>query len=141
MKEPATPGEAVGQAAAALAKLAKAADEAQGGNLQNKVVNWRKLAPFVPEKLGDLAAAGELDGSTGGMGAILGTEPTPELAAQVADECEHLLAQLDDDAQRQIALLKLEGYTDQEISDQLGCGLRTVQRKLARIRDKWAQHR
>jgi len=76
---------------------------------------------------------------TGGMGAILGSEPTPELAAQVADQCEHLLAQLDDESQRQIALLKLEGYTDQEISEQLRCGLRTVQRKLARIRDKWTR--
>lgn len=77
---------------------------------------------------------------TGGIGAVLGTEPTPELAAEVADQCDFLLAQLEDDSQRQIALLKLEGYTDLEICDRAGCGLRTVQRKLAKIRDTWAQH-
>jgi len=77
---------------------------------------------------------------TGEIGAALGTEPTPELAAEVADQCDFLLAQLEDDSQRQIALLKLEGYTDLEICDRVGCGLRTVQRKLARIRDTWAQH-
>jgi len=74
----------------------------------------------------------------GGIGEVLGAEPTPELAAQVTDQCEHLLAQLEDDFHRQIALLKLEGYTDHEISERLDCGLRTVQRKLAKIRDTWA---
>ena len=81
------------------------------------------------------------ENGTGGIGAVLGQEPTPELAALVADECDQLLTALDDDAQRQIALLKLEGYTNREISEQLGCGLRTVERKLTRIRGKWAEHK
>lgn len=75
---------------------------------------------------------------TDGMGAILGAGPTPQLAAQLADQCEHLLAKLDDDAHRQVALLKLEGCTDKEIADELRCGLRTVQRRLEGIRKKWA---
>ncbi len=74
----------------------------------------------------------------GGIDGALGSEPTPELAAQVTDECEHLLARLDDDRHRQIVLLKLEGHTDLEIAKRLDCGLRTVQRKLENIRDKWA---
>jgi DNA-directed RNA polymerase specialized sigma24 family protein len=64
-------------------------------------------------------------------------EPTPEFAAQVAEEWERLLARLGDADLRAVALLKLEGYTHEEIADQLGCALRTVERKLRRIRDCW----
>ena len=30
-----------------------------------------------------------------------------------------------------------EGYTNQEVADRLGCGLRSVERKLGRIRKAW----
>jgi DNA-binding CsgD family transcriptional regulator len=38
---------------------------------------------------------------------------------------------------RQIALWKLAGYTNAEIATQLDCTLRTVERKLERIRAHW----
>lgn len=74
-----------------------------------------------------------------GINQVLGAEPTPAFAALVTDECEQLMASLDDESLRAIALLKLEGYTNEEMAQELGCGLRTVERKLARIRDKWAR--
>ena len=37
-------------------------------------VNWRKLAPFLPAKVGDFEAVGELDGATRKMGAASHTE-------------------------------------------------------------------
>jgi RNA polymerase sigma factor (sigma-70 family) len=74
-----------------------------------------------------------------GLGQIIGREPTPAFAAEVAEELERLLAGLADAQLRSIALLKLEGYTDEEIGVQLGCALRTVQRRLRLIRDTWAQ--
>jgi DNA-directed RNA polymerase specialized sigma24 family protein len=37
-----------------------------------------------------------------------------------------------------VATFKLEGYTNEEIADRLGCVVSTVERKLARIRGKWA---
>ena len=37
-------------------------------------VNWRQLTPFVPEKLGDFEAKGELDGSTNKAGGFEVTE-------------------------------------------------------------------
>ena len=42
---------------------------------------------------------------------IIGREPTPAFAAQVAEECRHLLDRLPDDRLRAIALGKMEGYT------------------------------
>jgi DNA-directed RNA polymerase specialized sigma24 family protein len=46
---------------------------------------------------------------------------------------------LGEDRLREIALLKVEGYTEVEIAKKLNCGLRTVQRKLERIRYIWAK--
>src|SRR5262245_38749832 len=45
---------------------------------------------------------------------VVGNEPSPEFAAQVAEEYERLLGLLGDDIQRQIAVLKLEGFTNSE---------------------------
>jgi len=36
-----------------------------------------------------------------------------------------------------VALLKMEGYTGEEIADRLGCSLRSVARKLELIRRTW----
>ena len=66
----------------------------------------------------------------------MGNEPTPEFAAQVAEEYERLLNFLDDD-QRAIAVAKLEGLTNPEIAARLDRSLRTVERKLQLIRGIW----
>ena len=79
------------------------------------------------------------DSGTGpGIAEVLGPEPTPEVAALVAEQCGHLLERLGDETLRQVALYKLEGYTNEEIAQLLDCAPRTVERKLARIRQCWA---
>ncbi len=65
---------------------------------------------------------------------VVGTEPTPELAAAIAEEFQRLLRELPDDQYRQIALWKMEGYTNKEIGQRLGCSLRTVTNRLDVIR-------
>jgi RNA polymerase sigma factor (sigma-70 family) len=65
--------------------------------------------------------------------------PTPEMAAQVAEECQRLLAILEDDSLQRVAGLKLEGYTNEEIAAMMGCVTTTVERKLARIRSRWSR--
>jgi DNA-directed RNA polymerase specialized sigma24 family protein len=67
----------------------------------------------------------------------VGDEPTPLLAAQMADECRRLLGRLDEPTLRTVALWKMEGYTNQEIADRLDCVVTTVERKLQRIRKLW----
>jgi RNA polymerase sigma factor (sigma-70 family) len=68
---------------------------------------------------------------------IIGEEPTPELAASVAEQFEALLAKLPEDDLRQIARLRLEEYTVEEIAARLGMTDRTVRRKLVLIRSFW----
>ena len=67
---------------------------------------------------------------------ILSREPTPEFAAQVAEEYQRLLDSLEDDQLRQVAVWKLEGYTNEEIAARLGLTVRSVGRKLHIIRQK-----
>ncbi len=69
-----------------------------------------------------------------GLQQILSNEPSPELAAEVADQCHALLSGLHDDILRRIVELKLQGFDNEEIARQLDCNVRTVQRKLDIIR-------
>lgn len=73
-----------------------------------------------------------------GLDQLGGDEPTPQLAAQVAEEYERLIGMLDDPTLRVVANLKLEGYTNAEIAARIGRVTSTVERKLARIRSLWA---
>jgi DNA-directed RNA polymerase specialized sigma24 family protein len=69
---------------------------------------------------------------------LLSREPEPGFAAEMAEQCEQLLARLPSDELRQIALRKLEGYTNEEIGGQINTALATVERRLRLIRKHWA---
>jgi DNA-directed RNA polymerase specialized sigma24 family protein len=64
----------------------------------------------------------------------VGSEPTPEFAAMVAEEYRRLLDRLDDDVLRKVAILRMEGFTTEAIAEQMGCARGTVARQLALIR-------
>jgi len=117
---------------------------------------WRLLVTFTARKaldqvrrqarqkrgggrvlVGSAQAGGEDDTDGAGLEQVVGQEPTPQFAAMVADECRRLLAALDDETLRQVALLRMEGYSDEEIAARVDCSLRTVSRKLALIRKAW----
>jgi DNA-directed RNA polymerase specialized sigma24 family protein len=68
---------------------------------------------------------------------VAAREPTPELAAQMAEDYQRLLHLLQDDDLRQVAVARMEGHTIDEISAQTGCAPRSVKRKLQLIRTLW----
>jgi DNA-directed RNA polymerase specialized sigma24 family protein len=72
-----------------------------------------------------------------GVAEVVGREPTPEFAAEVAEECRRRLESLDEGL-RAVALAKMEGYTNPEIATRLGVVERTVERRLRLIRKLWA---
>ena len=80
----------------------------------------------------DVAGPGE-----GLLDRVAGTAPTPEFAAMVAEEYRRRLAALPTEPLRRIAVLKLEGYSNEEIAGRMGLGLRSVVRKLDLIRRTW----
>jgi DNA-directed RNA polymerase specialized sigma24 family protein len=115
---------------------------------------WRLLATIAAQKAVDLqrretrekrgggGAHGEVDLAAGGAEAdvvaqVVGREPSPEFAAQLDEEYRRQLDRLEDDGLRQIAVWKMEGYDNDEIARRVGCGVRTVERKLGVIRAIW----
>jgi DNA-directed RNA polymerase specialized sigma24 family protein len=114
------------------------------------VITTRKAAHLVQHDRRQKRGGGEVHdeaavlGLTGswdepqGLEAVIGKEPTPECAAQVAEECQRLLGRLGDVQLRSIAVWKMEGYTNAEIATKLGCVPSTIERKLRLIRNRWA---
>jgi DNA-directed RNA polymerase specialized sigma24 family protein len=105
------------------------------------VITVRKACDLVKHEGRQVRGSGKVrtlsDLAELGVPEAIGEEPSPELAAQVADECRRLLARLPSDALRQIALAKMEGYTNEEIAARLGCVRFSVDRKLRTIRQIW----
>ena len=105
---------------------------------------WPLLVALTARKAVDLRRQ-ETSRKRGGglaeadLAALLSREPTPAFAAQVAEEFEKLLGLLEDEKMRAVALAKMEGYANEEIADRLGVALRTVERKLQRIRTLWTK--
>ncbi len=74
-----------------------------------------------------------------GIGEVLGDEPSPELANMLVENTQQYIDCLDDDSLQDIARLKLEGWTNDEIAKKQNCVRRTIERRLERIREKWSK--
>jgi DNA-directed RNA polymerase specialized sigma24 family protein len=95
----------------------------------------RKASHFVRDECREKRGGGHIldermltSGDGAGLDQIIGAEPTPDFAAQVAEECRRLLDLLGDDKLRFIAISRMEGYSTEEIAGRLGCAPRTVER-------------
>jgi DNA-directed RNA polymerase specialized sigma24 family protein len=75
-----------------------------------------------------------------GLDQLLGRDPTPEVAAQFAEDYKRLMDELGDEALRVVARLKLEEHSSAEIAARLGTSSRTIDRKLKLIRRIWEKH-
>jgi DNA-directed RNA polymerase specialized sigma24 family protein len=69
-----------------------------------------------------------------GIEQVMGNEPTPAFAAEVADNVARLLEVLEFLYLREVAVLKMEGYTNAEIASKQGVVERTIERRLDLIR-------
>jgi RNA polymerase sigma factor (sigma-70 family) len=136
----------------AFASFCRAMDRGRFPQLNDRDDLWRVLVCLTERKAIDLIR-GEQRLKRGGNAAsettledskqedrlarLPGREPSPVFAAQMAEECQRLLDLLGDDQLRELALHKLEGYSNEELAGKLGCALRTVERKLNLIRNLW----
>jgi hypothetical protein len=73
----------------------------------------------------------------GGFDALIGSEPTPAFALQVAEEYRLRLERLAHETLRRIAVLKMEGYTVDEVAARVGLARRAVESGLQQIRAAW----
>jgi DNA-directed RNA polymerase specialized sigma24 family protein len=130
-------------ALSAFDSFCRGAEQGCFSHLQDREDLWQLLVVITVRKAIDQRAFearqkrnGAVDASAA-LDGLLSREPGPELAAMVAEECGRLMGLLGDSELRSIALLKMEGYTDEEIGARLGCARRTVQRRLRLIRQLW----
>jgi DNA-directed RNA polymerase specialized sigma24 family protein len=84
----------------------------------------------------DLIARAGVD-SCNPLDQLIGSEPSPEFAAMVAEEYRRRIETLEEPALRLIAERKLACCTNHEIARELGVSLRTVTLKLELIRKRW----
>ena len=90
-----------------------------------------------------LAAHDSSSGEVNGMQQVPADDPAPELSVQLHEAFCRRLEQLANPEcialqLQQIAMWKLEGRTNDEIAQSLGCVTRTVERRLDLIRKIWA---
>ena len=69
---------------------------------------------------------------------MTGPDPTPDDVAIMRESLEGLLKALPVE-HRQIALQKLQAYSNQEIADTMSCSVATVERRLAQVREIWRE--
>jgi hypothetical protein len=73
----------------------------------------------------------------GGINGVVGKNPDPPTVVTLKEGFHKLLEVLDDKLLQQIAILKMDGYTNVEIAEQLGWSRATIDLKLKLIRTKW----
>ena len=150
------PGRAADEEDAALSafnSFCRRAEQGQFPDLKDRDGLWALLVVLTARKAADLIkhehrqkrGGGRVQGDSAlrpagddsgavGFDSLACDEPSPEEAALLAEEVESLLGRLREPALRQVAVWKLEGYTNAEIAQMQGCSLPTVERRLAIIR-------
>jgi DNA-directed RNA polymerase specialized sigma24 family protein len=148
-------------ALSAFASFCRGAERGRFPQLQDRDNLWRVLVTITVRKaqhrvrdeqcqkrggglvLGETALQDRAEWGESGVGLdqFLSREPTPAFAAEVAEECQRLLASLESAELRSVALWKMEGDTNDQIAARLGCAPSTVERRLALIRRLWTQEK
>jgi RNA polymerase sigma factor (sigma-70 family) len=141
----------------AFCSLCQRVERGQFPDLKDRASLWKLLTTIIARKAvaemrrhcSQKRGAGKVSGESVffrvdasctaiGLDNMAGAEPTPEFAAEMIEQCSRLLSCLSDDC-RQIALYKLDGFTNDQIAEKLNAAPRTVERKLASIRSAWQE--
>jgi DNA-directed RNA polymerase specialized sigma24 family protein len=133
-------------ALSAFYSLCQGAQDGRFSQLADRDNLWSLLVAITAHKCVDLVRRENRQKRGGGANALpafdelISHEPTPEFAAEVADQLERLLTLLDatgDADLKPIALGKMHGESPAEMADRLGCSRRSVERKLQVIVRVW----
>ena len=117
--------------------LFEGAPNAKFPALEDREDLWRLLAKITVRKVADLkkrqrrakrgggkvkaeSDLGTAEGNEGALANVPSREPPPEMALLLADEIRCRVGALGDDQFQLVVILKLEGYTNEEIAARLG---------------------
>lgn len=142
-----------------LFKLFRGVQEGRISQLQKRTDLWRLLVAITRQAVIDQMRQGQrlkrgggeirgesvfMSGTTGsgaspGLDGFGADEPGPDFAVACDEQLRGLLEGLRDPGLAELAGLRLEGYTNEEIASRLNLSLRSVERKLQLIRQRWTQ--
>ena len=148
-------------ALSAFQGLYAGAAQGQFDRLRDRTELWQLLAAIAAKKAfhhrrwhGRLKRGGQVarvsastsdvedaDADADPLALIADKEPPPEVAVILREQLQELLDSLPDAIHRQIAEWRIEGVTNAQIAQNLGCAVRTVERKVENIRLTWEQIR
>lgn len=137
-------------ASVVLASLCSQAEKGQLPDILNRDDLWRMLLVRLRNEVIDHVrsntrakrGAGKVRGDSvwtqpSGLDGLDGLEPTPQLLLEMEEELQLLLSKLPNAMMRTLANLKMQGFSNLEIANQLGVSERTIERKLVIIRECW----
>lgn len=116
-------------------------------DLENRQSLWSLLAVIALNRARNLARDEQRLRRGGGwqrndearvLRNVLSPDATPDAGLMAKEECSRLLGLLKKDELKAVALLKVDGHTNEQIAQTLGCTRRSVQRRLNLIRDIWS---
>ncbi|MFM9964021.1 MAG: ECF-type sigma factor [Planctomycetaceae bacterium] len=135
-------------ALSAFASFCRGAENQRFTQLSDRQGLWRLLVSITIHKLlhlqrdqnrlkrgGGFRAVEVLNGDDrAAVDQLISREPTPEFAAEVAEQYDLWMRALDSEELTRLAEWKLEGFTNDEIAAKSGRTTRTIERKLNLIR-------
>ncbi len=141
-------------ALSAMKSFCRAADKGRFPHVNDRHSLWRLLCRITHRKavdlirrsqtamgdakvMGESCFAGGASSTRQPMAAMAAAETAPDLAALLAEEFQRLLGMLPDDELKTIAIARMDGHTNREIAERLGCAERTIERRLKYIRAVW----
>ena len=138
-------GDAEDVALSAFTSFWRNAERGRFPQLADRDGLWRLLVVFTARKAARLvrderhqpqAPRGE---AAPDLEELLSRAPTPEVAAQLAEDYRRLLDSLGDRVLESVAVWRMEGLRVEEIAARLGYAPRSIKRKLQTIRAIWEQ--
>ena len=136
-------------ALSAFATFCRNAEQGRFPRLLDRDDLWRLLVVVTARKASHLLRDEHRQKRGGGLRAlpaegelplleqVLSREPSPQLAAELAEQCQRLLQTLGDPELEQLAVWRMEGFSIEEIAAKLGYAPRSIKRKLQLIRKLW----
>ena len=120
----------------------RAVQEGRYPELNDRESLWALLVQITRQKAKDYRAREMAQKRTNPreeavLDSLAGNVAPPDIEMIMAEECERLLGCLPDENLVKVALLKLEGWTNDEIAVELNYTRRTIQRMLSVVRGVW----
>lgn len=137
-------------AQSAFASFYRAAEQGRFPQLSDRTELWKLLMVITQRKIAcrlryenrqkRRPTPGDGRGSVDpiDLAEVAARDPTPDFCVAAIESMRELLDRLSDSTLRALALLKMEGFNNEDIARRLDCSVSTVERKLRRIRHEWA---